>query len=283
MPVTKAVVPAAGLGTRFLPATKAIPKEMLPVIDKPTIQYIVEEAARAGLQEVVIVTARGKEAIEDHFARARELEDKLIASGKQHQADELRAITELADISYVIQDEPLGLGHAVSVARDLVGGEPFAVMLGDNVMHPTSKVLVDMVSAYEAHDTSVIALTPVDDVSLYGSAAIEPFDGDLVRVTAVNEKPSPEEAYSNLALYGRYVFSNALFDALADLKPGRGGEIQLTDAIGLLVDGPGVNGLIFEGGGYDMGSKLSHLEASIELALDREDLGPDLRAFLDGL
>lgn len=280
--VRTAVIPAAGLGTRFLPATKAQPKEMLPVVDKPAIQYVVEEAVQAGIDDILIITGRGKRSIEDHFDRQFELEYFLDAKGKHELLQEVQGLAELADIHYVRQGEPLGLGHAVSVARKHVGNRPFAVLLGDDIMVDDAHVLTGMMSAYEEREASVVALreVPLDQISNYGCAEVGERDGDLVPITALVEKPKPADAPSNLAVMGRYVFGPEIFDALEHVKPGVGGEIQLTDAIaGLLVD-RSVYGYVFTEGRYDIGSKQDYLRAMVELALKRDDLGPDFEQFL---
>jgi len=280
--VRKAVIPAAGLGTRFLPATKAQPKEMLPVVDTPAIQYVVEEAVAAGIDDILIITGRNKRAIEDHFDRNVELEGELSEKGKEEELHDVRRLADLADIHYVRQGEPLGLGHAVSVARKHVGSEPFAVMLGDDIMD-SPDLLSSMIDAHERLRESVIALMEVEgpEISLYGSAEVS--DGPepgLVRVEGLVEKPPFEEAPSNLAVIGRYVFSPSIFDALAEVKPGKGGEIQLTDAIALLLDDEGVLGRTFTTGRFDTGNKLDYLKATVELALRRDDLGAPFRAWL---
>jgi UTP--glucose-1-phosphate uridylyltransferase len=282
--VVKAVIPAAGLGTRFLPATKAQPKEMLPVVDKPAIQYVVEEAVRVGLPDILIVTGRGKTSLEDHFDRSVELEHYLESAGKLDMLTAVQDIAAMAVIHYVRQKEPLGLGHAVGMARDHVGHEPFAVLLGDDIMHPTSTLLADMLAAHGRHGTSVLALKEVgpDEISLYGSAVIEPVEdaGSLVRVVGVVEKPDPSEAPSNLAVIGRYVLTPSIFASLDRIRPGRGGELQLTDALADLMRTEPVHGVVFDRGRYDVGDKLDYLRATIELALERDDLGPPLRAMI---
>ena len=276
------VIPAAGLGTRFLPASKAQPKEMLPVVDKPAIQYVVEEAVGVGIRDILIITGRGKRSLEDHFDRSFELEAELASKDKVDLLDEVRAIADMADIHYVRQGEPKGLGHAVGVARQHVGTEPFAVMLGDDIMHETSTVLEDMLDIYCRYGRSVVALKEVarSEVSSYGCARVEHVEEGLVRLLEVVEKPAPEDAPSNLAVMGRYVFTPEIFDALEQVEAGSGGEIQLTDAIGLLLKEQTVYGHVFEHGRYDIGNKLDYLRATVELALEREDLGPDFRAFL---
>ncbi|HWC10049.1 MAG TPA: UTP--glucose-1-phosphate uridylyltransferase GalU [Acidimicrobiales bacterium] len=280
--VRKAVIPAAGLGTRFLPATKAQPKEMLPVVDKPAIQYVVEEAVRSGLRDILIITGRGKRSLEDHFDRSFELEHYLEAAGKYEALKEMRDIADMADIHYVRQGDPRGLGHAVAVARQHVSDEPFAVILGDDIMTAESGVLKDMLDVYERYGRSVVALKefPVQDISAYGCVAPEPVDETLVRVLDIVEKPTPEEAPSNLAVMGRYVFTPEIFDALDRIGPGANGEMQLTDAMALLLKEQTIYGYIFEHGRYDVGDKLDYLRATVELAAEREDLGPEFRTFL---
>jgi UTP--glucose-1-phosphate uridylyltransferase len=280
--VTKAVIPAAGLGTRFLPATKAQPKEMLPVVDKPAIQYVLEEAVRSGIEDVLVITGRGKRALEDHFDRNFELEHYLDEKGKQGQLAEIRQLAEMCDIHYVRQGEPLGLGHAVSVARKHVGDNPFVVMLGDDIMVDSSTVLADMISTYGQYGRSVVALSefPNEEISSYGCVDPEVVSDELVRVRGIVEKPDPAEAPSNLAVMGRYVFTPEIFDALEEVRPGVGGEIQLTDAIALLLERQTVYGYVFSEGRYDIGKKLDYLRATVELALDREDLGPEFKSFL---
>lgn len=280
--VTKAVIPAAGLGTRFLPATKAQPKEMLPVVDKPAIQYVVEEAVRAGIDDILIITGRGKRSLEDHFDRNFELEYYLEQKGKVHDLGEIQALAEMADIHYVRQGEPLGLGHAVSVARKHVGDNPFVVMLGDDIMDRRCTVLEDMIATYDQYGRSVVALSefPIEEISSYGCVAPEQVTDHLVRILDIVEKPQPADAPSNLAVMGRYVFTPEIFGALEQVSPGVGGEIQLTDAIGLLLAEQTVYGYVFGEGRYDIGKKLDYLRATVELAIDREDLGPEFRAFL---
>jgi UTP--glucose-1-phosphate uridylyltransferase len=280
MSVRKAVIPAAGLGTRFLPATKAQPKEMLPVVDKPAIQYVVEDAERAGSEGILIITGRGKRTLEDHFDRNVELEQELEQRGKLEALKEIRALADLADIHYVRQGEALGLGHAVSVARKHVGNNPFVVLLGDVIIDDRLPLLEGMIETYERLDSSVIALMEVDDPSLYGCARCDDVEGNLVRITELVEKPKREDAPSNLAVMGRYVFTPDIFDALAQVRPGVGGEIQLTDAIALLLAEQAVYGYTFTEGRYDTGKKLDYLRATVELAARRDDLGPEFREFL---
>jgi UTP--glucose-1-phosphate uridylyltransferase len=281
--VRKAVIPAAGLGTRFLPATKAQPKEMLPIVDKPAIQYVVEEAVRAGIDDILIITGRGKRSLEDHFDRSIELEVALEASGKHDQLSEVRGLADLADIHYVRQGEALGLGHAVSVTRKHVGDEPFVVMLGDDIMDEHSTVLEDMIAVHDRTGASVVAFKsfPPEEISSYGCADPEPTDEpDLVRLRGIVEKPKAEEAPSDLAVMGRYLFTSEIFDALDRTKPGVGGEIQLTDAIAILLTEMPVYGFVFDEGRFDIGKKLDFLRATVELALDRDDLGPEFAEFL---
>jgi len=283
--VTKAVIPAAGLGTRFLPATKAQPKEMLPVVDKPAIQYVVEEAVAAGIDDILIITGRNKRSLEDHFDRNFELEYQLKSKGKIGDLAEVVELAELADIHFVRQGEPLGLGHAVSVARKHVGDEPFVVMLGDDIMDAHSTVLRDMIKSFDENGASVVALMEVEpqNISAYGCAAVEDRDGALCRITEIVEKPAPEVAPSNLAVMGRYLFTPQIFDLLADVEPGVGGEIQLTDAIAGLLGHQPVHGYVFAEGRFDIGKKIDYLRATVELALRREDLGPEFRTFLEGV
>jgi UTP--glucose-1-phosphate uridylyltransferase len=280
--VRKAVIPAAGLGTRFLPATKSQPKEMLPVVDKPSIQYVVEEAVRAGLTDILIITGRGKRAIEDHFDRAFELEFYLEQAEKDDLLREVQVVSDLADIHYIRQRDPLGLGHAVSVARQHVGSEPFAVLLGDDIMVDDASLLRSMLDAYGRFGQSVLALKEVrpDEISAYGCVEAEAVEDSLVRVESIVEKPKPADAPSNLAVIGRYVFTPEIFDALDRITPGAGGELQLTDAIGLLLGSQSVYGRTFSEGRYDIGQKIDFLRANIELALDRPDLGPELSRIL---
>lgn len=280
--VTKAVIPAAGLGTRFLPATKAQPKEMLPVVDKPAIQYVVEEAVKAGIDDILIITGRNKRTLEDHFDRNFELEYQLKAKGKMGDLADVVELAELADIHFVRQGEPLGLGHAVSVARKHVGDEPFVVMLGDDIMDDHSTVLSDMIKSFDEHGAAVVALMEVEpsSISSYGCAGVENRDGSLCRITEIVEKPDPVDAPSNLAVMGRYLFTPEIFEQLAEVQPGVGGEIQLTDAIAALMLHRPVYGWVFSEGRFDIGKKIDYLRATVELALRREDLGPEFREFL---
>jgi len=280
--ITKAVIPAAGLGTRFLPATKASPKEMLPVVDKPAIQYVVEEAARAGLDDVLLITGRGKRALEDHFDRVVELEQMLQEKGDLAKLALVREASELATIHFVRQGDPRGLGHAVLAAAQHVGNEPFAVLLGDDLIDPRDPLLAPMIALQQREGGSVVALmeVPRDQVSLYGCAAVTEVDGDVVRITGLVEKPAVEDAPSNLAVIGRYVLSPTVFEVLRRTPPGRGGEIQLTDALQELIAVEPVHGVVFRGRRYDTGDRLDYLKAVVQLAAGREDLGPPFVAWL---
>ena len=285
MSIRKAVIPAAGLGTRFLPATKAQPKEMLPVVDTPSIQYVVEEAVRAGLTDILIVTGRGKRSIEDHFDRSVELEQFLESKGKFDELKQVQEISDMATIHYIRQKDPLGLGHAVAVAEDHVGNEPFAVLLGDDLIHSSVPLLSDMLRTYERYGRSVIAVqeVPLQDIGHYGSIEPEFIEEHLARVVSIVEKPTPEEAPSNLAAIGRYVLTPDIFDALRQTEPGSGGEIQLTDAINLLAKRHAVYAYRFDGGRYDVGNRLDYLKATVELALEREDVGKEFTRYLKDL
>jgi UTP--glucose-1-phosphate uridylyltransferase len=282
--VQHAVIPVAGLGTRFLPATKATPKEMLPVIDTPAIQLVVEEAVRAGITDILMITGRGKRSIEDHFDRSAELEHFLESKGKFDELKQVRAIAELANIYYTRQRDPLGLGHAVACAEAHIGNEPFVVMLPDDLVRPKTPLLDRMMKVHERYGRSVLAAIEIarEDASLYGMIEPEQVDEDLVRIISIVEKPSPQDAPSNLAAIGRYVFTPEIFDALRETPPGHGGEIQLTDAINLLAQGQAVYAVSFEGR-FDVGSKIDYLRATVELALDRDDLGSEFKAYLAGL
>ena len=285
MKVRKAVIPAAGLGTRFLPATKAQPKEMLPIVDKPAIQSVVEEAVRAGITDILIITGRGKRSIEDHFDRSFELEHFLETKGKFDELKEVREISEMAMIHYIRQRDPLGLGHAVLVAEDHIAGEPFAVLLGDDIIAERTPLLQEMLKVHERYGRSVIAVQEVarSEIGLYGSIQPEFVEERLARVVSIVEKPAPDEAPSNLAAIGRYVLTPEIFDAIRRTPPGRGGEIQLTDAINLLAQEQAVYAYVFEDGRFDVGNKLDYLKATVELAVDREDVGEGLREYLADL
>ncbi len=287
--IQKAVIPAAGLGTRFLPATKATPKEMLPVVDKPAIQYVVEEAAAAGLSDVLMITGRNKRALEDHFDRNYELESALTRKGDDERLVRVQESSELATVHYVRQGDPRGLGHAVLCAEPHVGDEPFAVLLGDDLIDPRDPLLARMTELQEREGGSVVALMEVapEQIHMYGCAAVEATaQDDVVRVTGLVEKPEPGEAPSSLAVIGRYVLDPAVFGVLSETEPGRGGEIQLTDALQQLavderIGGP-VHGVVFRGRRYDTGDRGDYLRAIVRLACEREDLGPDFRSWLRG-
>ncbi|HRO30953.1 MULTISPECIES: UTP--glucose-1-phosphate uridylyltransferase GalU [Micrococcaceae] len=285
----KAVIPAAGLGTRFLPATKAMPKEMLPVVDKPAIQYVISEARAAGLDDVLMVTGRSKRALEDHFDRVPALERTLELKGDFSKLDKIQEATNLGDIHFIRQVDPKGLGHAVLCAAQHVGEEPFAVLLGDDLIDENDNLLQRMIDVQQAKGGSVIALmeVPRENISAYGVAEVTAVEGgpeDVVKVTGLVEKPSAEDAPSNLAVIGRYVLDPVVFQILRRTGPGRGNEIQLTDALQVLAEGTGegfgVHAVVFRGKRYDTGDKLSYLKAVIELASAREDLGPELRPWL---
>ena len=283
--ITKAVIPAAGLGTRFLPATKAVPKEMLPVVDRPAIQYVVEEAVRAGLSDVLMITGRNKRPLEDHFDRVVELEHTLEGKGDKAKLALVRRASELAAIHYVRQGDPRGLGHAVLAAAPHVGDEAFAVLLGDDLIDERDQLLEAMLEVQTREGGSVVALmeVPRESISLYGCAAVESTDSaDVVRITQLVEKPAVEQAPSNLAIIGRYVLAPSVFTVLRQTPPGRGGEIQLTDAIAELIKSEPVHGFVFRGRRYDTGDRLDYLKAVVQLAADREDLGPPLLEWLAG-
>ena len=284
-PPRKAVIPAAGFGTRFLPAAKAVPKELFPVVDIPALQYIVEEAVGAGLGDVLVVTGRGKDAIADHFDRAPELEAALVEKGDDERLQSVIRPAELANMQFVRQGEPKGLGHAVLCSASYVGSEPFAVMLGDDLIDARDPLLSTMLEVQGAHGGCVVALleVPRSQVSMYGCVAATRTDDErVVRVTDLVEKPEPEDAPSNLAIIGRYVLSPRIFDVLRNTPPGRGGEIQLTDALlGLVEAGEPVHGVVFRGRRYDTGDRGDYLRAIVRLACDREDIGPDFRRWLE--
>lgn len=287
--ITKAVIPAAGLGTRFLPATKAMPKEMLPVVDKPAIQYVVEEAVSAGLDDVLMIIGRNKNALANHFDRVTELEQTLEDKGDESKLERVKESSDLADVHFVRQGDPKGLGHAVLRARKHVGHESFAVLLGDDLIDARDVLLTRMLEEHGKRDATVIALLEVDpdQIHMYGAAEVEPTDDpDVVRVTGLVEKPAKEVAPSNLAVIGRYVLKPEVFDVLEHTKPGKGGEIQLTDALMEMADDVegtgGVYGVVFRGRRYDTGDKLDYIKAVVQLAVDRDDIGSDLRTWLTG-
>lgn len=284
--IRKAVIPAAGLGTRFLPATKAQPKEMLPIVDTPTIQYIVEEAVRSGIEDIIIVTGRNKRAIEDHFDRSVELETYLEKSAKAELLDMVQNIAHMVDIYYVRQKEALGLGHAIYSARKFIGNDPFAVLLGDDVIHSEVPCLRQMMNIYERHGASLVGVkqVPLEETNKYGIVDGEMFDERLYRAKDLVEKPKPEDAPSSrLAIMGRYILNPVIFEILENLPPGKGGEIQLTDGLRELSKQQEIMAYAFEGRRYDVGDKLGFVQATIEYALRREDLHDDLLAYLSKL
>ncbi len=286
MRIRKAIIPAAGLGTRFLPATKAMPKEMLPIIDKPGIQYIVEEAVAAGIEDILIVTGKGKRAIEDHFDSSYELEQNLLSKGKLDLLSEVQKPSELIDIHYIRQKEPRGLGHAIWCARKFIGDEPFAVLLGDDIVQSEVPCLKQMIDVYDRVQGSVLAVkkVPDDEVSRYGIVDPDPSGGDgerVMKVRGVVEKPAPENTPSNVAIIGRYILTPAIFDILETQDVGAGGEIQLTDAIYRLMRDESVYAYKFQGTRYDTGEKLGYLKTIIDFALERPDLKEEIRAYLE--
>jgi UTP--glucose-1-phosphate uridylyltransferase len=285
MKVRKAIIPAAGLGTRFLPATKAQPKEMLPIVDKPTIQYIVEEAIESGIEDIIIISGRGKRAIEDHFDKSYELEETLLKKEKMVLLEQVQGISNMANIHYIRQKEPKGLGHAISVAKHFIGDEPFAVLLGDDIVESDTPCLKQLIGVFERYNSSVVGVqrVPEEDVSKYGivspkSTEIEP---GVIHVADLIEKPSVEEAPSNFAIMGRYVLRPEIFDILENQEPGAGNEIQLTDAIKTLNERQVVLAYEFKGDRYDVGDKLGFVKATVDFALKREDLREDVMAYIE--
>lgn len=285
--VTKAVIPVAGLGTRFLPATKAMPKEMLPIVDKPVIQYVVEEAVAAGLSDLLMITGRNKNALENHFDRVAELEQVLASKGDETRLFKVQESTQLADIHYTRQGDPRGLGHAILRAKSHVGEHSFAVLLGDDVIDDRDYVLSKMIEVHEESGDNVVLLMPVESsqISLYGCAATgTQHADDIFQLTDLVEKPEASQAPSNLAVIGRYVLRPEIFEILEQTKPGRGGEIQLTDALKFAAEHPevagGVRGVVFHGRRYDTGDKLDFIKATLRIGIDRKDIGEDLRAWL---
>lgn len=281
--VRKAVIPAAGLGTRFLPATKAQPKEMLTIVDKPAIQYVVEEAVEAGIDDILIVTGTAKKALEDHFDRNFELETLLERKGKTDELGEIVSIAEMATFSFTRQGQPLGLGHAVLMAERHVGDEPFVVLLPDELMASRGATVASMVDTYHQYGSSVVALreVPRHEISSYGCAAAEKIGDNLVRIPHIVEKPDPEDAPSNLAVMGRYLFTPDIFGHLHDTTPGVGNEIQLTDAMAKIAAGTGLYGVVDNRGSWDVGQKLDFLRAQVELGLAHPELGEEFRAILE--
>ncbi len=282
MRVRKAVIPAAGLGTRFLPATKAQPKEMLPIVDKPTLQYIVEEAVDSGIEEILIITGRNKQSIENHFDKSVELELELEKSGKIKFLKEVRRISNMINIYYIRQKEPLGLGHAIYCAKSFIGNEPFAVLLGDDVVYAKKPCLKQMIEAYEKYEATILGVQEVakENVDKYGIVDGKQIENRVYTVNDLVEKPEVEEAPSNVAILGRYIINPTIFDILEHTNPGKGGEIQLTDALKELAQKEEMYAYIFEGRRYDVGDKQGFLEATVEYALRREDLREEFLEYL---
>jgi UTP--glucose-1-phosphate uridylyltransferase len=280
--VRKAIIPAAGYGTRFLPATKAQPKEMLPIVDKPTLQYIIEEAVDSGIDEILIITGRNKKSIEDHFDKSVELELELESKGKTELLEEVRSITDMVNIHYIRQKEPKGLGHAIYCAKSFIGREPFAVLLGDDIVHADKPCLKQLIEAYEEYRTTILGVQQVMDheVDKYGIIDGRHIEDHVYKVKGLVEKPIPQEAPSNIAVLGRYIITPAIFDILKNTPPGKGGEIQLTDALMELALKEAVYAYEFEGRRYDVGDKLGFLEATVEYALRREDLKKNFLEYL---
>ena len=285
MKLRKAVIPAAGLGTRFLPATKAQPKEMLPIVDKPTIQYIIEEAASAGVEDIIIVTGRSKRSIEDHFDRSIELEMELKKAGKSDWLEMVKSIPEIANIHFIRQKQPLGLGHAVLTASHFIGEEPFAVLLGDDVVVSKKPVLQQMVEVFNEYKTSILGVQEVaeDAVSRYGIVDCRHVDNDVYKVRDLVEKPKKENAPSRIAILGRYILTPSIFRYLENQTPGAGGEIQLTDSLKRLSKDEAMYAYVFKGHRYDVGSKIGFLQANIEFALRNPETTDDLKNYLAAL
>jgi len=283
--VRKAIIPAAGMGTRFLPATKAQPKEMLPIVDTPTIQYIVKEAVDSGIEDIIIVTGRGKRAIEDHFDKSYELEDMLSKKGDGELLEMVRDISNLGNIHYIRQKEPKGLGHAIYCARSFIGDEPFAVMLGDDVVDSEVPCLKQMIDVYNEYKTTVVGVQPVpqEDVSKYGIVDCKLVEDRVYKVKDMVEKPDSDKAPSNIAILGRYIITPAIFEFLEKAKPGKGGEIQLTDALKELIGVEAIYAYDFIGRRYDVGNKLGFLQATVEFALKRDDIRDDFAKYLRGV
>lgn len=282
MKVKKAVFPVAGLGTRFLPATKSSPKEMLPLIDKPLVQYVVEEAVASGIEQILFVTGRGKRSIEDHFDISVELEAHLYDKGKDRELSRVREIAEMVDIFYVRQRQAMGLGHAILCARDFIGNEPFAVLLGDDIIDSERPCLRQLLDVYEEQQGSVLALekVPMENISSYGCVRAQALSERVFNVVDMVEKPKREDAPSDMAIIGRYVLTPRIFNILEDQEPGKGGEIQLTDAILTLSKQEKVYGCLFEGLRHDCGDKLGFLKATVDMALKREEFSAEFEAYL---
>ncbi len=285
MKVRKAIIPAAGLGTRFLPATKAQPKEMLPIVDKPTIQYIVEEAISSGIEDIIIISGRSKRAIEDHFDKSYELEHELEDKGKNDLLKTVQDISNLADIHYIRQKEAKGLGHAIHCAKSFVGNEPFAVLLGDDIVDSEVPCLKQMIEVYNEYKTTILGVQQVseEDVSKYGIVSCKPVDNRVYKVKDLVEKPDMDNAPSNIAILGRYIITPQIFEHLENVKPGKGGEIQLTDALKSLIEQEAMYAYDFIGKRYDVGNKIGFLQATVEFALNREDLKDEFTAYLKSI
>jgi UTP--glucose-1-phosphate uridylyltransferase len=283
--VRKAIIPAAGLGTRLLPSTKAMPKEMLPIIDKPTIQYIVEEAVASGIKDIIIVTGKGKKAIEDHFDTSWLLEETLKEKGKNETLKDIKQISELANIFYIRQGVPRGLGHAIWCARTFIGNEPFAVLLGDTIVKGNEPYLKSMIELFEQYQTSIIGIKTVEkhEVSRYGIVGGEKIEDSIYKIDRLIEKPAPEQAPTNLAILGRYILTPKVFDLLEKQKPGVGNEIQLTDALESLLIYENIYAKILDGKSYDIGEKIGYLKTMIDFALDRDDLKEEILDYLQKL
>ena len=284
--IKKAVLPVAGMGTRFLPATKSSPKEMLPLVDKPVIQYVIEEAIASGIEQIIMITGRGKNAIEDHFDRSVELEHLLESKNKHEELEQVRKISEMCDFCYIRQKEPLGLGHAILRARDIVGNEPFAVLLGDDLIHSNGKPgLKQLIELYEKTGGSIVAVEKVDKENISKYGVVEPYstDDELCKVKSLVEKPNADEAPSDLAIIGRYILKPSIFDLLETVQPDKSNEIQLTAGLNMLCATEELYGCKFEGKRYDTGNKLGFLIATVEFAMRRDDLGKDFGKYLSKL
>ena len=283
MKVRKAIIPAAGLGTRFLPATKAQPKEMLPIVDKPTLQYIIEEAVESGIEEILIITGRNKKSIEDHFDKSVELELELESRGKQELLNEVRRISDMVNIHYIRQKEPKGLGHAIHCAKSFIGNEPFAVLLGDDIVYSEKPCLKQMIEKYEEYKTTILGVQEValGDVDKYGIIDGKEIEDRVFKVKGLEEKPAADVAPSNIAILGRYIINPAIFEILENTSPGKGGEIQLTDALKELAQKEAMYAYIFEGRRYDVGDKQGFLQATVDFALRRADLREEFLKYLE--
>ncbi|MGM0396194.1 MAG: UTP--glucose-1-phosphate uridylyltransferase GalU [Bacillota bacterium] len=285
MRVRKAIIPAAGLGTRFLPATKAQPKEMLPIVDKPTLQYIVEEAVESGIEEILIITGRNKSSIENHFDKSVELEMELERAGKDDMLKEVRRISDMANIHYIRQKEPRGLGHAILCAKSFVNNEPFAVLLGDDIVQSEKPCLKQLIEVYDEYKTTILGVqkVPDNDVNKYGIVDGNHIEDGIYKVNNLVEKPSIQDAPSNIAILGRYIINPAIFEAIEETKPGKKGEIQLTDALNLLSKREAMYAYVFKGKRYDVGDKQGFLQATVEIALGRDDLRGEFLSYLESM